>query len=219
MRRFITVTILALGLIAAGCSSSTNGAIQPPGSSVGSELPPSEPVAEETSSAQVVQRQEFTGTGDDIVDVDLDFFAVVGFTCSACDGNTVLESDGDGLLVNSIGPYAGSHFINMKDTDYTTSFEITADSAWKLVIDDVSVVPSSANSLSGDGDQAVFVSGSGDRAQITNMGEGNFVIRSISATGINLDVNEIGSYRGTVRLDLPAFVQVISEGDWEIEAT
>ena len=61
----------------------------------------------------------FRGDGDDIVKVDLDGKpAVVTFTCKSCQGNTVLQTNGDDLLlVNAIGSYAGTHLVDaMGDT-------------------------------------------------------------------------------------------------------
>lgn len=166
--------------------------------------------------APSVKHQEFSGSGDDIVDVAVDQAALVYFECPACDRNVVVRSDGDeGLLVNAIGSYAGTHLINIYEGTTTSSFEINADSDWKLVVADLKELPESASKISGKGDAVVLFAAGNSRAKVNYKGEGNFVVIGYGGDGADLAVNEIGDYSGTVRLD-PGLVQVKAEGPWTI---
>jgi TM2 domain-containing membrane protein YozV len=166
-----------------------------------------------------LEAQTLTGTGDDIKTVDLKGLpAVVTFTCKACSGNTVLETNGaEILLVNTTGAYAGSHLVDTSAGAPTTEFNVSADSAWTLKIEDIDSVPSSTDKVSGTGDKVLYWDVATDKATITNKGESNFVVQGFGSEVPELAVNKIGDYSGTVKLT-PGFVQVNSDGDWTITA-
>lgn len=181
-----------------------------------------EPVATEPSTAEAatpaaspVKPQKYTGSGDDVVKISaLDSVAILKFECPDCSGNVVLKTDGsEGLLVNTIGSYTGTHVINVRDGGVTRKLTISAEGDWTVSIGDIS---SASKALSGKGDTALLLSGSTTDALIKNNGDGNFVVQVYNSDGADLAVNEIGSYSGTVPMVLPALVQVISEGSWSI---
>lgn len=171
--------------------------------------------AEETSAAKVAP-QTFSGSGDDVVKIKaVDGLAILNFDCNACSSNVVLETDGsEGLLVNTIGSYSGTHLINVRDGGVTSQLTITAEGSWTASIADAS---SASKALSGKGDTALLVTGTTTAAHITNSGQGNFVVEVYSSDESDLAVNEIGSYSGTVPLPAPALVQITSEGSWSIK--
>jgi TM2 domain-containing membrane protein YozV len=164
-----------------------------------------------------LEAKTLTGTGDAVKTVDLKGLpAVVTFTCKACSGNTALETNGaEILLVNTTGAYAGSHLVDTSAGTPTTEFNISADSAWTLKIEDIDSVPSSTDEVSGHGDQVLYWVMAGDKAAITNKGESSFVVQGFASEVPELAVNKIGDYSGTVTLT-PGFVQVNSDGDWTI---
>jgi len=181
-----------------------------------------EPVATEpstteaaTPAASPVKPQKYTGSGDDVVKISaLDSVAILKFECPDCSGNVVLKTDGsEGLLVNTIGSYTGTHVINVRDGGVTGKLTISAEGDWTVSISDIS---SASKALSGKGDTALLLSGSTTDALIKNNGDGNFVVQVYNSDGADLAVNEIGSYSGTVPMVLPALVQVISKGSWSI---
>jgi hypothetical protein len=161
--------------------------------------------------------QTLTGTGDAVKAVDLKGLpAVATFTCTACSGNTVLETNGaEMLLVNTVGAYTGSHLVDTSAGVPTTEFNISADAAWTLKIEDVDTVPSTMDKASGHGDAVLYWDVATDKAAITNKGEGNFVVQGFGSEVPELPVNKVGDYSGTVKLT-PGFVQVNSDGDWTI---
>ncbi|HKS01677.1 MAG TPA: NINE protein [Arthrobacter sp.] len=164
-----------------------------------------------------LEAQTLTGTGDAAKTVDLQGLpAVVTFTCEACTGNTALETNGaEILLVNTTGAYTGSHLVDTSAGVPTTEFNISADSAWTLKIEDIDSVPSTTDKVSGHGDRVLLWDVATDKAAITNKGESAFVVLGFGSEVPETAVNKIGDYNGTVALT-PGFVQVNSDGDWTI---
>lgn len=169
-------------------------------------------------SKPILPTKTYNGTGDDIVTVDLAGMpAIVTFECPACTSNTVLKSNGrDSLLVNTIGAYTGAHLVDTTSTSTTTELEVKADAAWKITISDLTTAQQSAGPVNGHGDSVVYLNGTTTKAKITNHGQDNFVVTGYGESFPQLAVNEIGSYNGTVKLTAPAFVQILSDGDWTI---
>jgi hypothetical protein len=161
--------------------------------------------------------QSFTGTGDDVKTVDLRGMpALVTFTCKACSGNTVLETNGaEIMLVNTTGGYSGSHLVDTSTGSATSEFAISADAAWTLKVEDVDAVPTAAGKASGHGDKVIYWDAPSDKAAITNKGDGQFLVEGFGAQIPELSVDDEGSYSRTVKLS-PGFVQIKSEGDWTI---
>ncbi|GAA1267855.1 TM2 domain-containing protein [Arthrobacter pascens] len=163
--------------------------------------------------------RSFAGTGDAIKKVDLQGMpALVTFTCKACTGNTVLETDGaEIMLVNTMGGYSGSHLVDTSTGYATSEFAISADSAWTLKVEDVDAVPTAAGTARGHGDAVIYWDAPSDRAAITNKGDGQFLVEGFGAEIPELPVDDEGNYSGTVRLT-PGFVQIKSQGDWTLTA-
>jgi hypothetical protein len=63
---------------------------------------------------------------------------------------------------------------------------------------------------------AVCIDAQTTKATVSNSGRGNFVVQGFAGSSPELAVTTTGSYYETVRLTLPAYVQVISMGDWTI---
>ncbi|MFF4893487.1 hypothetical protein [Micromonospora chersina] len=161
------------------------------------------------------------GRGDDVVRIrELSELSVVKFTCK-CTSNTVLKSDGDGLLVNEIGSYSGKRWINLEDDSLTTQFEIEASGSWTLTIGTVDQLATKAptGKAAGKGDDVVVLGGGAAAVKITHRrGDSNFVVHAYSLeTGEGgLLVNEIGAYSGVRPLSAPALVQITADGYWTI---
>ena len=180
--------------------------------------PPSVPMptSEEEPPPPSVEHAEYTGSGDDVVDINVDSAALLHFSCPACDGNVSVTTDGDErLLVNEIGAYFGTHLINVYDGSTTSLAEITADADWTLVIGDLSELPAPGTDLSGTGDSVVILADGNTRAKITHDGESNFAVKSFGGDRPDLLVNEIGPYSGTVVIE-PGVIQVNADGAWTI---
>ena len=71
--------------------------------------------------------------------------------------------------------------------------------------------------MSGNGDDVILLDGNTTTVAVTNRGDSNFVVHNIDTSGdINLHINEIGSYTGTVPLRAPSIVEVQSSGNWTL---
>lgn len=169
---------------------------------------------------EFLKPKRYKGSGDDVIDVKWPAqIGFVTFECPQCTSNTVVETDGaEALLVNTIGSYKGTRWINIQDGSRTTTFTITTTGPWKLTITDIDRVKSVDGRASGSGDDVVLLNKESSKAAVGNKGPSNFVVETLSLNGgRDLAVNEIGNYQGTVPLDGPALVQVTSEGKWTID--
>lgn len=180
------------------------------------------PAAQAKKDFPSFKGKTFQGSGDDIVDFEVDKPAIVRFSCPTCSSNTVVKSDGrESLLVNEIGAYTGEHLINMNDGALTTSFEITADSSWTLSVSDLnSAKRVNGRSVSGQGTTVLYVPGTFSKVSVRNVGESNFVVyvwpKKPNPFTFPLLINEIGSYKGTKRVKTPGVIYIKSLGEWSL---
>lgn len=162
----------------------------------------------------------FTGVGDDVITVDRPVgIKIVQFECPACSGNTVLKSDGfESLLVNEIGAYRGTKWMDIRDGSRTSTLTVNATGSWTVTVGELDLAERAQGPMSGTGDAVLFFLGSSKKVRITNTGESNFAVHAVSLaeSRIELLVNHIGGYEGTVPLSGPAIIQVTSSGNWTI---
>ncbi|GLZ31253.1 hypothetical protein Lesp02_34410 [Lentzea sp. NBRC 105346] len=162
----------------------------------------------------------FKGSGDDVITLDRPAgVKIAKFECPACTSNTMLKSDGfESLLVNEIGAYSGQMWLDIRDGSRTTTLTVKASGAWTLTVGELDMATKASGPVSGKGDSVVFFSGKSTKAKITNVGESNFIVHVVSLDKERLDlaVNHIGSYEGTVPLAGPALIQITSSGSWSI---
>lgn len=167
-----------------------------------------------TSSAyEPILGEHFEGTGDDVVTITkpADKAALLTFSCPDCQSNVVVKTDND-LLVNEIGSYSGTHLIDIRNGENTTTAEVTADGSWTMDIADITTAP---EATSGTGDSVIWVN-TGTKVAITHDGDSNFAVHAASSSGLDLLVNEIGAYSGTKAIDTPAIVDITADGNWTI---
>jgi hypothetical protein len=161
-----------------------------------------------------------SGRGDDVIAIERPGVKIVKFECPRCTSNTIVETDGaESLLVNTIGKYSGQHWVDIRDGSTTSTYTIKAKGAWTLTVGGLEMARAIANGpVTGKGDDVVVLNHNSNSAAITNKGAGNFIMQVVSLDTLRIDlaVNEIGGYSGTVPLDGPAIVQVNSEGSWSI---
>ena len=127
------------------------------------------------------------------------------------------DDEYEDLLVNTIGSYTGDVLV---DGSGTYELEISADGDWNITSDGLSI--DDTTSFSGTGDSVTGItSHSGGSWHITYSGERNFsVIEYGESLGyMDLLVNEIGSYDGTVKAESGdnIFFKVHSYGNWTIK--
>ena len=163
----------------------------------------------------------YNGKGDDVITLDRpQGLKVIHFACAKCTGNTVLKSDGaESLLVNTIGAYDGQRWADIRDGSVTSSLTVSATGAWTITVGGIEMADvAGTGTANGRGDDVVLMPNSSTKAAVVNKGDSNFVVEDAPLAGgyLDLAVNEIGGYQGTVPLSGPALVQVTSSGTWSI---
>ncbi len=123
----------------------------------------------------------------------------------------------DDLLVNEIGNYSGDVLI---DHSGTFELEISGEGSWSITSSGLSV--DDKTSFSGSGDSVTGItSHSGGSWNISHTGEDNFVVvqYGLDEGYMDLLVNEIGNYNGTVKAESgdDIFFEVTADGNWSIE--
>lgn len=185
-------------------------------------------VTQPTSTSVRFDPIRIDGRGDDVVSINKpDVPAIVRLTHTGSSNFIVTSHDGAGneidLLVNEIGPYEGTRPLDFAAAELTERLEIQADGNWAVVVEPLSAARSirvPAAKFSGQGDSVLVLSGSSpDTADISHLGESNFVVKSYGRTS-HLLVNEIGDYEGTVIIPGDtAVLEVVADGQWQIAIT
>lgn len=204
---FLAIVVVIIAIANGGGSGSSSGSGGNPAAPAQSSQVPTPP-------------KTYTGTGDDVVSISKPSGpAIVVFECPHCSENTILQSDGaESLLVNTIGPYSGKRWIDVRDGSNTSKLTVKATGSWKITVGGLDLATHANGPVSGHGDDVIVLAGSTSTATVTNKnGSGNFIVENISdSSGTNLPINTIGGYSGTVPLQAPSLVQVTSDGDWTI---
>jgi hypothetical protein len=170
---------------------------------------------------------EGSGSGDDVVEIDIPNTAViVTFTYSGSSNFVVWSLDEDfenvDLLVNTIGSYDGTRPMQFTGNDPVVGFDISASGDWTYLIAPLTEAEVYNCPIDGEGDDVVMVedfTSSAGAADLTFDAATNFVIWAWGAEDRDLIVNDIGPYEGTVRVASGLFVWVITgnEGAWTID--
>jgi hypothetical protein len=178
------LAVIIIGSIADGDDTDTTGTANradAPAAPVAND-PADDPAPEPEPEPEPdpVPVQEFSGTGDDVVDVgQFTDLGVMIFECASCSSNTVVESDGPEIgLVNEIGPYSGKRWINLSNNSMTTQFIITADSDWTLTLGGLDLATQAPEgTVSGTGDDVILLGGDATAHTITHSGGmSNFIV-------------------------------------------
>ena len=173
---------------------------------------------------------EGSGSGDDVVAIDIPNTAVIETFTHNGDGNfsvSRLDSfENIDLLVNTIGGYEGARPVQF-DAEYdgegVRGFEITADGDWSYLVAPLSEAEPVDCPLQGRGDDVVAVTNfvsSGGPANLAFDADTNFTI-STWTWGLDwhdLIVNEIGPYNGVVMVGSGHSVwDNANGGNWTID--
>ena len=122
------------------------------------------------------------------------------------------------LLVNEIGNYKGTVLFDV-DT-HSVAFKIESNGSWAVTIAPVvkARVWNTTQNLAGTGDGVVQLRPASSGFATTNVvhkGSSNFVVYTYNLSGRELQVNEIGRYRGEILLpDGTILIQVMADGTW-----
>lgn len=166
---------------------------------------------------------EFTGTGDDVLELapydGIYVFYITGNAAGNHFSVTTYDENGNygELLVNTTDPYIG---MVLEEAQSAAMLEISATGDWKITQTSVyGFTPYKAgDTISGTGDGVFRVVNAGKTAQITGNSEGrHFAVHGYGATSSDLLVNTTDPYEGTVMLKCdPVLMTVNAVGEWSI---
>ena len=168
-----------------------------------------------------------TGTGDSVIDFGWSGPGILFITYSGRSNFTVKSYDADGnyldLLVNTIGSYKGTVPLNFIEQG-AVRFEVNASGNWEIKVTSLSEIRHEEipGTITGTGDDVIYLSGKNpDLLKVdASMADSNFVIWAYSPNDLDLLVNEIAPYTGTVVALKDMYLIVVkAEGDWSIEVT
>jgi len=169
----------------------------------------------------------FRGSGDSVITLPQLQASLISFSHDGPSNFIVWSLDGSGsqidLLVNEIGAYRGTNVLNFGEP-VASALTVKAGGAWTVTVAPLSSAPvwNLSGTLTGRGDSVVGTPGgrSGlNQVTIRHQGRSNFVIWARDAEGrpVDLMVNEIGPYTGTVLLpNNAAYLIVTADGEWSI---
>lgn len=181
------------------------------------------------TSTPVPQPLEFSGSGDDVLAIDKNFdVGIIKLTYTGSSNFIVYTHGADGekleLLVNTIGNYSGTRPFDFLDNQNTAKISVESSGSWTITIYPLATEYMhicGAGTCTGTGDDVIaLVNVEPDTAKITHEGEANFIVRAIGSNGMDLVVNEIGNYSGTVMLDRDVFlIEIMADGNWTMDIT
>jgi hypothetical protein len=174
------------------------------------------PTPTPTPTVPDIQPQQFSGSGDQVVrlatPVGRAFRATI--TASGASSNfAVWAVDSTGakydLLVNEIGGYSGTHLVTLPySSDSIWGLEVTASGlSWTIAVSPLTTATSWASgTFNGSGSNVVAVPAPSAPTSVTftHSGSSNFAVWAVDGSGKQIDllVNEIGPYSGTVLMPL-----------------
>jgi len=181
-----------------------------------------------TSAAPAVEHKSYKGSGDDIVTLEgLDGPALLRIKASGGEYThfavTSLGSDNEpiDLLVNTLGPYEGTVAVALDDR-VPVALEVKASAAWTIEQAPLSEAPrlEVPGTIEGKGDSVVALAPGAKKLTISGgKADTHFAVTQYGGLFPDLLVNEIGSYKGTVRANPEGGYLVIkASASWTIAA-
>jgi hypothetical protein len=168
-----------------------------------------------------------TGMGSDVVDNPWVGFGLLHITYTGRGNFAITSYDENNqymdLLVNTIGSYEGTVPLDFEDGSQTARFQVEASGPWTIEIRPLEMIriETIPGTFTGKSDDIIaFKGGKPDLLKANASGNSNFVIWSYSDNGLDLVVNEIAPWSGTVMVDnTTAVIQISASGPWSIEVT
>lgn len=215
------VCALAAVVLASGCASGTGyGVIVAAGASASAV--PAAPSTTAPAAPRDVPPETHTGKGEGQFAVtwpadQLGFFT---FDCPKCAGNVIISTDGGEFgLVNAIGAYKGTTWLNTEPDRPTRKVTVLADATWTATIADRRSLPEAgvAKPSSGKGDAVLHVPAGITHVHLTAKTRGNTALWVQSDETRDLLVNEIGDVEVDRDVHGPAYLRVDGyEASWTI---
>ncbi len=164
----------------------------------------------------------YEGSGDSVLEINNEEAVVVTLTHSGGSNFAVWALDSglnqQDLLVNEVGPYEGTVPLDFRGSA-TKALEISADGAWKAIVIPLPALPEQSGAMSGTGDEVLYYTGSTSVSQVSHDGSSNFAVHTygVDSGAVDLVINEIGPYSGSVVIEGPSLIEVSADGSWSIQ--
>jgi hypothetical protein len=210
--------VVAAAVLASGCSAGSGyGVIVAPSAPASVSLPPTSAPA-----LREVPTETHTGKGEGQFAVtwpadQLGFFT---FDCPKCAGNVIISTDGGEFsLVNAIGAYKGTTWLNTEPDRPTTKVTVLADAPWTATIADYRSLPeaAAAKPSTGKGDAVLRVPAGITRVHLSAKTRGNIALWVKSDETDDLLVNQIGNIEEDQEAHGPAYLRVDGyEANWTL---
>jgi hypothetical protein len=213
----LRLSCLVVLLLASACAPATGfGTIVGPSTS-GSVPTPT------TSAAPVLRDappETHTGKGEGqfAVSWPADQLGFFTFDCPKCGSNVIISTDGGEFgLVNAIGKYKGTTWLNTEPDRPTRKVTVLADAAWTATIADYRSLPEAAKETSGKGDAVLRVPEGIQHVHFKAKTRGNIGLWVQSEDLRDLLVNEIGDVEVEREVRGPAYLRVDGyEASWTV---
>ncbi len=130
-----------------------------------------------------------------------------------------MKTDDGQLLVNEIGSYSGTVVVNLRDNEHGTMLAITSSGNWTATVIPPAAIPLKSGPVTGSGDDVfVYQQPAGPITLSCPTCTSNVVLHamSLSGGGVDLLVNEIGAYAGTVLSGGPSLMMVAANANWSL---
>jgi hypothetical protein len=217
----LRLACLLVLVLASACAPATGF-----GTIVGASGSTSAEVPTPTSSAAPVPRdvptETHTGKGEDqfAVTWPADQLGFLTFECPKCSANVMVDTDGGEFsLVNAIGAYKGTTWLNTEPDRPTTKVTVLADAAWTATIADHRSVPSASPGAptSGKGDAVLRVPEGVTHVRFTAKTRGDVALWVRSEDLHDLVVIEVGDVDVDREVRGPTYLMVEGyEASWTI---
>lgn len=142
------------------------------------------------------------------------------FDCPKCGSNVIISTDGGEFgLVNAIGKYRGTTWLNTEPDRPTRKVTVLADAAWTATITDYRSLPalSPGAPASGKGDAVFRIPEGVTRVRFTAKTGGNIALWIHSDKIRDLLVNQIGNVEVDRDVRGPAYLKVEGyEASWTV---
>jgi hypothetical protein len=215
--RFRLTCVLVAVLLASGCASDIG---------YGSIVAASSGVPTPSSTAPPAPREVPTethtgkGSGEFVTSWPADQLGFFTFDCPKCTDNVIIDTDGgEHGLVNAIGAYKGTTWLNTYPDQPVKRVTIHADAAWTATIADQRslLLAAVGAASSGKGDAVLRLPDAVSRVQLTAKTRGNIALWMMSPEKRDLLLNQIGDVQVERDVRGPAYLKVDGyEASWTL---
>ncbi|MEU4246138.1 hypothetical protein AB0F15_01860 [Amycolatopsis sp. NPDC026612] len=151
------------------------------------------------------------GSGEFVTTWPADQLGFFTFDCPKCRDNVIIDTDGgEHGLVNAIGAYHGTTWMNTEPDRPTKRVTVHADAAWTATIADHRSIPTaeSGKPTTGKGETVLKLPAGVTRIQFTAKTPGNVALWVMSPEDRDLILNQIGDLQVERDVHGPAYLKV-----------